>query len=127
LTILADPPQTRTDRPAPPRAWVIGVDTHTDTHEAVLTDALGTILAQTQVATTPAGYTRLQDWAHTLIPAGQRMFWAIEGTRSHGHGLTRHLQTAGHQVTEAPKPNGAPAGAPVNPTPSTPPTPPGPP
>jgi transposase len=107
LTILADPPQTRTDRPAPPRAWVIGVDTHTDTHDAVLIDALGTIVAQTRIETTPAGHTQLQAWAQTLLPAGQRMFWAIEGSRSHGHGLTRHLQSAGHRVIEAPKPAAA--------------------
>ena len=77
---------------------MIGVDTHTDTHDAVLVDALGAVIAQTRIETTPAGHARLQAWAHTLIPAGQRMFWAIEGSRSHGHGLTRHLQTAGHEL-----------------------------
>ncbi len=84
--------------------WVIGVDTHTDTHDAVLVDALGAVVAQTRVETTPAGLDRLQAWAQTHTPAGQRVLWAVEGSRSHGHGLTRHLQTAGHRVVEAAKP-----------------------
>jgi transposase len=101
LTILADLSiEPRQSSPV----WVIGVDTHTDTHDAVLIDALGAVVAQTRIETTPAGHTRLQAWAQALIPAGQRMFWAIEGSRSHGHGLTRHLQAAGHQVIEAAKP-----------------------
>jgi transposase len=104
MTILAEPRTARHRPPPPPPVWVIGVDTHTDTHDAVLIDTLGAVIAQTRVDTTPAGHTRLQSWAQQQLPAGQRMFWAIEGTRSHGHGLTRHLQTAGHRVTEAPKP-----------------------
>jgi transposase len=103
VSILADPAVER-HRTAPPPVWVIGVDTHTDTHDAVMIDALGAVRAQTRVDTTPAGYARLQAWAHTLLPAGQRMFWAVEGSRSHGHGLTRHLQNAGHRVVEAAKP-----------------------
>lgn len=101
LTILADPP-VRRQRATP--TWVIGVDTHTDTHDAVLVDAVGAVVAQTRVAATPAGYRQLQGWAQALLPAGQRVFWAIEGTRSHGHGLSRHLHSAGHRVVEAAKP-----------------------
>lgn len=101
MTILADPPVDRR-RPAP--VWVIGVDTHTDTHDAVLIDAVGGIVAQTRVRSTPAGHTQLQAWAQTHLPAGHRVFWAVEGSRSHGHGLTRYLQHAGHRVVEAPKP-----------------------
>jgi transposase len=102
LTILADPTAGR--RLTAPPVWVIGVDTHTDTHDAVLVDALGAVRAQTRVETTPAGHARLQAWAQALLPAGQNMFWAVEGSRSHGHGLTRHLQSAGHRVIEAAKP-----------------------
>jgi transposase len=83
---------------------VIGVDTHTDSHAATLIDALGAVVAQTQAAATPDGYAQLQDWAQALLPPGQRAFWAVEGTRSHGHGLTRHLLAAGHRVIEAVKP-----------------------
>jgi transposase len=101
MTILADPPAPRRGTPT---AWVIGVDTHTDSHTAALIDQLGTVIAQTGCAATPAGYAQLQAWAETLVPATQRLFWAVEGTRSHGHGLVRHLRTAGHRVVEAAKP-----------------------
>jgi transposase len=103
LTILADPAGRR--REPAPGAWVIGVDTHTDTHAATLIDEVGAVVAQTEYPATPAGYTQLQTWAEKLTPTGQRVFWAVEGTRSHGHGLTRHLHTAGHRVVEAPKPD----------------------
>lgn len=99
VTILTDP-----IRPTPPPVWVIGVDTHTDTHDAVLVDALGTVVARTRAETTPAGLAQLQDWARAHVPAGQPLLWAVEGSRSHGHGLTRHLRTAGQRVVEAPKP-----------------------
>jgi len=105
VTILADPTDRRGR--ATPSAWVIGVDTHTDTHDAVLVDPLGVVVAQTRIDTTPAGHARLQGWAEALLPAGQRLFWAVEGSRSHGHGLTRHLQAAGHRVVEAAKPAAA--------------------
>lgn len=101
MTIVADPPAQRR---AKPTAWVIGVDTHTDSHTAALVDELGAVIAQTELPATPAGYARLRDWAETLVPAGQRVFWAVEGTRSHGHGLVRHLRAAGHRVVEAAKP-----------------------
>jgi transposase len=102
LTIVTDRPARRGR--AVPTAWVVGVDTHTDTHAAALIDAIGAVVAQIEVPATPAGYAQLQGWADAQIPAGQRMFWAVEGTRSHGHGLTRHLQTAGYRVVEAVKP-----------------------
>jgi transposase len=99
LTILADPTGSTA-----PSVWVIGVDTHTDTHDAVLVDALGGVAAQTRVETTPAGLAQLQAWVQTHVPAGQRVLWAVEGSRSHGHGLTRHLHSTGQRVVEAAKP-----------------------
>lgn len=113
MTILADPASMPDEgtavaagrrRPAP-GAWVIGVDTHTDTHTATLIDEVAAVVAQTELPATAAGYARLQAWAEALTPTGQRLFWAVEGTRSHGHGLTRHLHTAGHRVVEAAKPD----------------------
>ena len=82
---------------------VIGVDTHTDTHTAVLTDSLGGWLAEVSVSTDRAGYARLIDWAVTHSP-GPRLLWAVEGARSHGVGLTRALAAARQRVIEAPKP-----------------------
>jgi hypothetical protein len=84
--------------------WVVGVDTHTDTHTAALLDEGSAVLAELTVPANPAGYAQLETWARQQIPAGQRMFWAVEGTRSHGHGLTRYLQHTGHRVIEAVKP-----------------------
>ena len=119
MSMLPDPaprpPVRRPGRPAPaapattavravPSAWVVGVDPHTDTHDAVLVNQVGAVVAQVQVRADPAGYAQLQAWTGARVPAGQRMFWAVEGTRSHGHGLTRHLQAAGHTVIEAVKP-----------------------
>jgi transposase len=106
LTILADPTGEHGSATSSraPSVWVIGVDTHTDIHDAVLVDALGGVVAQTRVETTPAGLAQLQAWAQTHLPAGQEVLWSVEGSRSHGHGLTRHLRTAGQRVVEAVKP-----------------------
>jgi transposase len=105
VTIVTDPPACPgRGRRGVPTAWVVGVDTHTDTHAATLIDPAGVVVAEIEVPAAPAGYAQLQAWATGQVPAGQRMFWAVEGTRSHGHGLTRHLQTAGHRVVEAVKP-----------------------
>jgi transposase len=98
MHIQADRPA---DLAADRRRWAVGVDTHTDTHAAALVDALGDIHAQIEVSADPDGYIQLLAWAGEHLPAGQRMFWAVEGTRAHGHGLTRVLQAAGQQVIEA--------------------------
>jgi transposase len=109
VPIVADSSGSSADRP-PGRpgvgraAWVVGVDTHTDTHTAALLDPLGAVHAQIQIEASPDGYVQLLAWAGQHLPAGTRMVWAVEGTRSHGHGLTRHLQAAGQSVIEAPKP-----------------------
>src|SRR5882757_9606984 len=85
---------------------VIGVDTHTDTHTAVLTDSLGGWLAELSVSADPPGYVHLIDWVAAAAP-GDRLVWAVEGARSHGVGLTRALAAAGQRVIEAPKPQRA--------------------
>jgi transposase len=85
---------------------VIGVDAHTDTHTAVLLTAAGARLAELTVATDPAGLARLVAWAdeHAAVPARA---WVVDGARSHGVGLTRHLHAAGELVIEAARPEGA--------------------
>jgi hypothetical protein len=85
---------------------VIGVDTHTDTHTACLLDHLGRQLAVITMPADAAGYRRLLAWAGQHAP-GPRLAWAIEGTRSHGLGLTRYLQAQGQLVTEASRPQRA--------------------
>jgi transposase len=83
---------------------MVGVDTHTDTHDAALLDGLGTVHAKVQVYAGPAGYAQLTAWAVGLVPAGDRLRWSVEGTGCHGYDLVRHLHAAGHDVIEAPKP-----------------------
>jgi transposase len=82
---------------------VIGVDTHTDTHTACLLDPLGRQVAVTTIPADPGGCRMLLAWAQRNAP-GPRLAWAVEGTRSHGLGLTRYLQVQGQVVTEAGRP-----------------------
>jgi transposase len=78
---------------------VIGVDTHLATHTAAVCDPAGRALAELQVPATAAGYDRLLAWARGAA-AGRPAVWAVEGTRSYGLGLARHLTAAGEQVRE---------------------------
>ncbi len=57
------------------------------------------MLSQLQVPATPAGYADLLAWASEAA-GGQRLAWAIEGTRHYGLGLARQLAVAGQQVAE---------------------------
>jgi len=82
---------------------VIGVDTHADTHTACLLDRLGRQLAVITIPAELAGYRRLLAWARQQAP-GPLLAWAVEGTRSHGLGLTRYLQAQGQPVSEASRP-----------------------
>ncbi|WP_207619739.1 transposase [Nocardioides sp. IC4_145] len=81
---------------------VIGVDTHVHTHAAAVIDArTGGVLAEVSVEATAAGYAQLLEFAdaHAALRA-----WAIEGTGSHGAGLTRHLQRHNEVVIELDRP-----------------------
>jgi transposase len=77
---------------------VIGVDTHT----AAVVTALGAVLAQITVTADPAGTAQLLTWAQAH--SSGRIRWAVEGTRSHGQGLTRALTAAGYTVVNAAAP-----------------------
>jgi transposase len=81
---------------------VVGVDTHTDTHTAAVLTVVGAVVAQLTVPADTAGHATLLAWAgqHT---EGLRRAWVIDGARSHGVGLTRHLRTAGESVVDAPR------------------------
>jgi transposase len=80
-------------------SFVVGVDTHLDTHTAALCDGQGRLLGDRQVPVTAAGYEQLLTWA-TGQAAGSPLTWAIEGAGHYGLGLARHLAAAGQQVTE---------------------------
>jgi transposase len=92
---------TTMSQPMPVRVTV-GVDTHADTHVAVAKDPFGRRLDATSVATTPAGYAELLDWAQRL---GQPDAWGIEGTGSFGAGLVRFLRAEGQVVVEVNRPD----------------------
>jgi transposase len=81
---------------------VVGVDTHADIHVAVVLSSLGARLGSRLVATTPAGFGELVDWARGFGPV--RCF-GVEGTGSYGAGLARHLVAGGHAVVEVDRPD----------------------
>jgi transposase len=68
---------------AEPIRVTVGVDTHGDVHVACAKDQLGRNLAATRVATTPAGYQGLLDWARGL---GEVEAFGVEGTGCYGAG-----------------------------------------
>ena len=70
--------------------FVVGVDTHRDTHTAAVVDArTGGVIDQITVPTDAFGYRRLRSFADQQAP--ERRVWAIEGTGSYGAGLTTSL------------------------------------
>jgi transposase len=82
--------------------FVIGVDTHRDTHTAAVCDPTGAVLVHATVATTTAGHRQLLGWAQRQAP-GSRV-WAVEGTGSFGAGLTSLLVDHGELVVEVDRP-----------------------
>jgi transposase len=76
---------------------ILGVDTHRDTHAAVLIDSLGRRVAAETFPTSRRGHRALIAWAQgrgTVRHAG------VEGTGSFGVGLTRALRLEGIDVIE---------------------------
>lgn len=84
---------------------VIGVDTHVCTHSAAAIDTkTGGVLDEITVEATTEGYDQLVEFAdqHAVLRA-----WAIEGTGSHGSGLTRHLRDRDEITIELDRPERA--------------------
>lgn len=83
--------------------YVIGVDTHRDTHTAAVVEAAtGGVVDQLTVPTDAFGYRRLVSFADAH--ANGRRVWAIEGTGSYGSGLTTSLLEHGEWVIEIDRP-----------------------
>jgi transposase len=80
---------------------IIGVDTHKDTHAAVVLNGLGSRLGDRIIPTTPAGYQQLLEWAKTL---GKIAVFGVEGTGSYGKGLSQFLRCQGLKVVEVGRP-----------------------
>lgn len=80
-------------RPAPGLRVVGGVDTHRDTHHAVVLDETGRQWADAEFPADSRGYQQLLTW---LCGFGRLGAVGVEGTASYGAGLTRFL--VGHTV-----------------------------
>src|SRR5438105_13185212 len=103
--------------------YVIGVDTHRDSHTVAVCTATGAVVAEATVTADAGGYRRLRRFVCERA-AGQRV-WAIEGTGSFGAGLTGFLLEQGEWVVEVDRGRRArPAATAPSPTGSTPPAPP---
>lgn len=79
-----------------------GVDTHKDTHTAVVLDAHGRLLGHRQFPTIPTGYAGLLRW---LRSHGELDKVGIEGTGAYGAGLAQHLRVAGVELVEIDRPD----------------------
>jgi transposase len=84
-------------------SYVLGVDTHADTHALALVEAKtqrtrGTLT----IAASRRGYRKALRLACRQAP-GSRV-WALEGTGSYGAGLARFLQERGERVLEVERP-----------------------
>ena len=83
---------------------VLGVDTHKDTHVAVVLSTTGGLLADGQFPATAAGYRDLIAWVWSWGPIRVA---GVEGTGSYGAGLTRRLLADGIKVIEVNRPDRA--------------------
>lgn len=83
---------------------VLGIDTHKNTHVAVILDGLGRHQGCLQFAATDAGAAELLAWSRS---AGTPLTAGVEGTGSYGYQLTRALQAAGLTVVEVNRPDRA--------------------
>lgn len=82
--------------------FVIGVDTHRDTHAYAVVDRVsGLVVDQFQLPADGGGYRHALQRA---VRVGGGRVWAVEGTGSYGAGLTDHLQGAGERVVEVDHP-----------------------
>lgn len=88
---------------------VIGVDTHVGSHCAAAVDArTGGVLAEITVGADADGYAELVEFAdHIAEQHAALRGWAIEGTASHGRGLSVHLGRLEELVVELDRPERA--------------------
>jgi transposase len=83
--------------------FVIGVDTHADSHMLCFVEARAQrTLAFASCASSRQGYRQALRLARRR--ARSRRLWAVEGTGSFGNGLTRFLVGQGEQVVEVERP-----------------------
>jgi len=78
--------------------FVVGVDTHRDSHTAAIVTPVGSLVTHLNIVAEADGYCRLLAFAREH--ARGRRIWAIEGTGSFGAGLTAALLEQGEWVVE---------------------------
>lgn len=81
---------------------ILGVDTHLDTHVAVLISTNGNLLGSLAIATDTSGYLKLVTWANSF---GMLKRAGVEGTGTYGAGLARVLRDHGIAVLEVNRPD----------------------
>ena len=79
-----------------------GVDTHADTHVAVVLDEIGRVLGTESFPADERGYGAVLAW---MLRHGELDKVGVEGTGSYGAGLARHLARNGVEVIEVIRPN----------------------
>ena len=84
------------------RGIVVGVDAHTDTHDAAVLDDCGRLLATRTFRADAIGYGELLTWAQRF---GAVTALGVESTGSYAAGLVRHLRAAGLEVREVNQPH----------------------
>jgi transposase len=84
------------------REIVVGVDAHTDTHDAALLDDCGRLLGAATFSADATGYRELLAWAKQ---AGTVAAIGVESTGSYAAGLVRHLRAEGLEVLEVNQPH----------------------
>jgi transposase len=84
-------------------SFVLGVDTHADSHALALVDARSQRTSRCQtVPATQRGYRRALRLAERHAPG--RRVWALEGSGCYGAGLARFLSERGERVLEVERP-----------------------
>jgi transposase len=86
----------------PRRAIVVGVDAHTDTHDAAVLDDCGRLLGTRTFRADAAGYRALLAWARGF---GSLAALGVESTGSYAAGLVRHVRAEGLEVLEVNQPH----------------------
>ena len=84
------------------RGIVVGVDAHTDTHDACVLDNCGRLLGTRSFSANVAGYRELLSWVGRFGPIAAL---GVESTGSYAAGLVRHLRARGLEVLEVNQPH----------------------
>jgi transposase len=85
-----------------PLEVILGIDTHADTHTAVVINQLGQVQGTCSIDTTVRGYRSVFRWASGFGPLRRA---GVEGTGTYGAGIARFLTDVGVEVIEVDRPN----------------------